>query len=476
MHKTALKTGEYFFETYWLPGFESVLDIGSQDVNGTLREVKPAKSVYLGVDLAPGPGVDLVLKDPHRLPFDDASFDIIVSTSCLEHDPLFWLTFSEMLRVVRPGGLIYINAPSNGPYHGYPDDHWRFYPDCGRALAAWSQTLARPAVLVESFIGKKDLDVWADNVMVFARAPIPDALPAKRLCHQIEGATNIWLMGAQTMASVRCEPEDRIELMATTSRALELTEQLAKRDRRIAELVQEVKVLKAISDGMTPVAAREEKDQATRDRRSALPLEALATIQKGTLAYTYKGIPCLKNPFDFALYTKLLQETKPKTIIELGSHSGGSALWLADLLTTFDSDGHVYSIDIRPVANLQDRRITFLAGDVLHLEQVLPAGLLANLPRPLLVIEDTAHRYETTIAALRFFAPHLAPGEYILIEDGIVNDLAPIGYEEFMDGPNRAIFSFLKETGGRYAIDTDYCDYFGHNFTYNTNGYLRRVI
>lgn len=93
--------------------------------------MRPEGCGYLCVDLGAGPGVDLVLSDPHQLPLAEQSFDMVVSTSCLEHDPMFWLTFLEMCRILRHGGYIYIN----GPYHGYPYDHWRFYPDSGMALA-----------------------------------------------------------------------------------------------------------------------------------------------------------------------------------------------------------------------------------------------------------------------------------------------------------------------------------------------------
>jgi len=93
MHPSALRTGAAFFQIYWMPGFADILDVGSQDVNGALRGVKPEGARYVGVDLVPGPGVDQVLEDPHQLPFADAHFDVVVSTSCLEHDPCFWLSF-----------------------------------------------------------------------------------------------------------------------------------------------------------------------------------------------------------------------------------------------------------------------------------------------------------------------------------------------------------------------------------------------
>jgi cephalosporin hydroxylase len=214
-----------------------------------------------------------------------------------------------------------------------------------------------------------------------------------------------------------------------------------------------------------------------RDRRSEIPLKALETIQAGTLRYTYKGVPCMKNPFDFSLYTKLIHDLAPGSIIEIGTYRGGSALWLADLLRSFGLDGHVYSIDHRYKCDIQDERISFISGNALALSEVLTPDIVQNLKRPLLVIEDSAHAYETSLAVMRFFAPLMSPGEYLLIEDGIVNDLTPLGgvYAGLADGPNRAIAEFLAESGNRFEIDTAYCDFFGYNFTYNTNGYLKCV-
>ena len=44
-----------------------------------------------------------------------------------------------MVRVLRPGGHIFLIAPSRGPEHRYPQDCWRFYPDGYRALARFAQ-------------------------------------------------------------------------------------------------------------------------------------------------------------------------------------------------------------------------------------------------------------------------------------------------------------------------------------------------
>ena len=48
-------------------------------------------------------------------------------------------------------------------------------------------------------------------------------------------------------------------------------------------------------------------------------------------------------------------------------------------------------------------------------------------------------------------------------------------YDQYENGPNRAIATFLEETLGRYEIDRSYCDYYGENVTWNTNGYIKPV-
>lgn len=121
MHDTAMQIGELFFKTYCKdsPSIK-VVDIGSQDVNGSLRSVAPANCEYVGVDFQEGNGVDVVIDDPYALPLADDSADVVVCSSCFEHSEFFWLTFLEIQRILKPGGLLYLNVPSNGSYHTYP--------------------------------------------------------------------------------------------------------------------------------------------------------------------------------------------------------------------------------------------------------------------------------------------------------------------------------------------------------------------
>jgi SAM-dependent methyltransferase len=147
----------------WYGGSDGkIVDLGAMNVNGSYRELLPADAQYVGVDLEEGPGVDVVLSDVYRLPFDDGSVDLVLSGQMLEHCGQFWRVFSEIHRVLRPGGRAYLIAPSTGPVHRYPVDCYRFYPDSYQALADWSGLR-----LVHSWTDERG--PWQDIVGVFQK-------------------------------------------------------------------------------------------------------------------------------------------------------------------------------------------------------------------------------------------------------------------------------------------------------------------
>lgn len=148
-----------------------ILDVGSYDVNGSYRQLFDGQQgwSYTGVDLSAGPGVDVVLEDPYRLPFESASFDLIVSGQAFEHVEFFWLTWMEMLRVLKPGGRIFLIAPSRGPEHRYPQDCWRFYPDGYRALAKFGHCELLEVTTDWEPHEDEGSSHWGDTVGVFLK-------------------------------------------------------------------------------------------------------------------------------------------------------------------------------------------------------------------------------------------------------------------------------------------------------------------
>ncbi|MGI0149750.1 MAG: class I SAM-dependent methyltransferase [Thermoplasmata archaeon] len=122
-----------------------VLEIGSQDVNGSPRTVvepfRPAR--YIGVDFVPGKSVDLVLDVKDLLHhFGTEKFDVVISTEMLEHAHDWKTAVRIMKRVLRPFGLLLITTRGPGfPYHGYPHDYWRFTVDDFRGIFSDMETV-----------------------------------------------------------------------------------------------------------------------------------------------------------------------------------------------------------------------------------------------------------------------------------------------------------------------------------------------
>jgi cephalosporin hydroxylase len=207
---------------------------------------------------------------------------------------------------------------------------------------------------------------------------------------------------------------------------------------------------------------------------TSLPKSVIEGMQRGIMNWSYRGRPTWKSPLDLALYLDVLWEVRPQSLVEFGSNRGGSALWFADQLTSFGvGDAHVWSLDIDPVTDLDDPRITFGRCDVAEPEVHIGLDDLRGLPKPLLVVDDASHQAAHVLAVLRFVDRALEPGDYLIVEDG---NLVHMGWgDEYAGGPLAALRTFLAEAGQRYEIDRDRCDFYGPNATWNPEGYLRRV-
>ena len=128
------KVLDFITEFYEAKGsFESFLDVGSRNINGTVKEAilrsnKTLPKKIIGVDMIPGDNVDFVLNG-HNLTdkFEKESFDLITCCETFEHDNKFWLTLEQMKKILKLGGYLLITVP--GLYfieHNYPSDYYRF--------------------------------------------------------------------------------------------------------------------------------------------------------------------------------------------------------------------------------------------------------------------------------------------------------------------------------------------------------------
>jgi SAM-dependent methyltransferase len=117
-----------------------VLDVGSYDVNGSLRAVFP---ITIGVDMREGPGVDQVCDVVHLITtFGAESFDCVCSADALEHMKDWKAGMENMWAVLKPGGVFFLTManPKKGR-HAYPDDYIRMPMDMFKSMFTGNQIL-----------------------------------------------------------------------------------------------------------------------------------------------------------------------------------------------------------------------------------------------------------------------------------------------------------------------------------------------
>lgn len=205
---------------------------------------------------------------------------------------------------------------------------------------------------------------------------------------------------------------------------------------------------------------------------------------------SYKGIGLAKFPQDLWNYEKLLELSNPEVVIEIGVNEGGFTRWLYDrLLLAKISDSEdkrrtVIGLDINienarmNLAGLPDSTATGVDTVLIQCDLLSSASLekankrIASIidGRSTLVIEDSAHTYSSTKAALDCFGRLLKPGEWLVVEDTCVDIELLRESEDWPRGALDAVNDFLR--GDQSFERTD----FNHTYeiTCHPFGFLRK--
>lgn len=202
---------------------------------------------------------------------------------------------------------------------------------------------------------------------------------------------------------------------------------------------------------------------------------------------SYAGVPMSKFPEDLRVYEHLLWMSRADTVIELGVQYGGSTLWLRDRLNALgryrtpaaprtmviavDVDltlahQHLAAADPRYTAD-----ITLVEGSVTDPD--VPRRVAAALPRNArcLVIEDTAHTYDTTLGALRGFSQFVPQDGFFVVEDGCVDDDRLRIAEDWPRGVRPALQTWLDTARNEFVVRSD-LELYG--VTCHPGGFLQR--
>jgi len=162
----------------------------------------------------PGAPVRKQILEGERLPFGDASFDIVGTYSVLHHIPDYLLTVSEMLRVLRPGGLLYIDhEASERSWTGDPvleeyrahtrlrlGEHLWYLVRSGEAFTpAFAKTAFMKAFVNRRYEREGDLHVWPDDHVewprirgILARSGATVVREQEYLCYRPRGGPELF--------------------------------------------------------------------------------------------------------------------------------------------------------------------------------------------------------------------------------------------------------------------------------------------
>jgi SAM-dependent methyltransferase len=134
-----------------------VLEVGSYNVNGTVRDLFPQP--YVGLDMREGPGVDVVA-DVTEAMIASRHYGTVVCVETLEHVAEPQGALYAMQRALRPGGLFVGTWPFIFEVHDYPSDYWRVTP------AGFAYLLDKAG-----FVDIVTARPWTTHVVATARCP-----------------------------------------------------------------------------------------------------------------------------------------------------------------------------------------------------------------------------------------------------------------------------------------------------------------
>lgn len=195
-------------------------------------------------------------------------------------------------------------------------------------------------------------------------------------------------------------------------------------------------------------------------------------LRQHTFDRTYfMGKHVLKFPTDLWTYQEIIHECKPDVIVETGVFLGGSTYYFAKLCELFGRgrviavEACIMHIDPDVLALPNVKLIQGSSSDPHVLAQV--QALICPGERVMVVL-DADHTPAHVYAEMKLFSSLVTEGQYLVVEDGIINQVYPPLWRR--RGPHSAIQRFLAEYP-EFAVDSSRTRFL---LTHSPSGYLRR--
>jgi len=280
----------------------------------------------------------------------------------------------------------------------------------------------------------------------------------------------------------------------------------ASKDRSdTAHQVYYSKVVKDYKDASEVVKDDMDADRfqkmADRKRESEMTSEMFKFLYLGQeTAANWKGVAFGKSAYCVATYTQLIQELQPKTIIDIGSWCGGSALWFADMTEILVGKDFckVVSTDICG-DNFHEKakahpKIEFHEIDSNRIDELFTEEFCKTLPHPWFACEDGHFGFQKIMET---FHKRMLPGDYLMVEDTapvfdqfyraridsklqgkiFTEEEAAAAHEEQDVTMEKGVITqkYGLDYPDKYRVDSKYQDMFGYNAGKSMNAMLKVI-
>ena len=209
---------------------------------------------------------------------------------------------------------------------------------------------------------------------------------------------------------------------------------------------------------------------------------------KYVYSFTWLGRPIIQLPEDVLRIQEVIATVQPDVIVETGVAHGGSLVFYATLCKAL-SRGRVVGVDveIRPhnrraiEAHVLAPLITLVEGSSIEPGTIATVRGQIGKDDRVLVVLDSNHTAEHVLAELRAYAPLVTEGSYIIVADGVMQDLvgAPRSKPDWAwNNPRTAVREFLASSRGFVREEPAFPFNEGavtERVTYWPEGFLRRT-
>lgn len=225
--------------------------------------------------------------------------------------------------------------------------------------------------------------------------------------------------------------------------------------------------------------------QSSDSRLRKLALDFIVESDKYNYGYqwTWLGLPYIQMPQDILATQEIIWETKPDVIIETGIAWGGSTVFYASLLQLLGK-GKVLAVDLNLRDHVSEQIMGYPFSNRIHLykgsstDPSIVAKIKAHIEpgQSVMVLLDSNHTHAHVLEELRFYAPLVTKGQFLVVSDTIVEDIPPQEHRlrEWGPGnnPKTALRAYLQQVD-RFEVDA----YINSKplLSYTPDGYCRCI-